>query len=142
MAARYGDAGEESQQASYEDNKLSYATAKRRLTQQYGQAATTRARLGSSSLHPPVTFREFTRESLANIGKRRLARVKRPSAAHLEPGKARLEPDPYLASGQQLPPALVRQMPTEMVGKPIEDIDPFYSDQEVGVEAGLRASAN
>lgn len=41
------------------------------------------------------------------------------------------EPDPYLASGQQLPPALVRQMPAELIGKPIEDIDPFYADKEV-----------
>ena len=41
------------------------------------------------------------------------------------------EPDPFLASGQQLPPALVRQMPPELVGKPIEDIDLYYADQEV-----------
>lgn len=38
------------------------------------------------------------------------------------------EPDPYLASGQQLPPVLARQFPPELVGKPIEDIDPFYAD--------------
>lgn len=38
------------------------------------------------------------------------------------------EPDPYLASGQQLPPVLARQFPPELVGRPIEDIDPFYAD--------------
>lgn len=46
-------------------------------------------------------------------------------------GQAQLiepEPDPYLASGQQLPPVLARQFPPELVGKPIEDIDPFYAD--------------
>ncbi|KAG9508996.1 Sodium channel protein type 10 subunit alpha, partial [Fragariocoptes setiger] len=43
------------------------------------------------------------------------------------------KPDPYLASGLQLPPAYQRQIPPELIGKPIEEIDRFYYDRETFV---------
>ena len=124
MAARYGDANENGQ-SNYDDAfRRPDDNSKGRPTRQGIQNA-------AASLHHAVTFREFTRESLANIRKRKASCAKRTSEAYLDPAKPKLEPDPYLASGQQLPPALVRQLPPELVGKPIEDIDPYYSDQKV-----------
>lgn len=84
--------------------------------------------------HHGFNFKAFTRESLSNIQKRKSSKAKRSSAAHLDPvTRQRLEPDPNLASGQQLPRAVVRQMPAELIGKPIEDIDPYYADQDVSI---------
>lgn len=82
--------------------------------------------------HHGFNFKAFTRESLVQIQKRKSSRAKKSSVAHLDPfTRQRLEPDPYLASGQQLPRAVIGQMPAELIGKPIEDIDPYYADQEV-----------
>lgn len=87
-------------------------------------------------------FKAFTRESLINIRKRKCSiasSIKSQSNANKKvssdiQANVKLkptEPDPYLASGQQLPPALIRQLPAELIGRPIEDIDPYYADQEV-----------
>lgn len=115
MATRYGDANENGDPGS------SFNQTRRRLTQHYGP----------TTAHHTYTFKAFTRESLANIQKRKTSRIRKRSSAFLDPVKPKPEPDPYLASGQQLPPALVRQLPAELIGKPIEDIDPYYEDQEV-----------
>lgn len=111
MAARYGDANEDAD----------FDCSKRRPTRLYAGA----------HLHQPINFNEFTTESLVRINKRRRSRANRNSGTYFDPVKPRPEPDPSLASGQQLAPAIVRQMPPELVGKPIEDIDPYYLDQEV-----------
>lgn len=86
--------------------------------------------------HHGFVFKAFTRDSLkpSNIRKQSVNK-KLSTGAQLDGStKAQLEPDPYLASGQQLPPALVRQFPSELFGKPIEDIDPYYADQQVNRE--------
>jgi len=81
--------------------------------------------------HHGFVFKAFTKESLANIRDRKTSRCKNISASHWDPARLKPQPDPYLASGQQLPLALIRQLPAELVGKPIEDVDPYYADQEV-----------
>lgn len=55
------------------------------------------------------------------------------SASNNPSNQSSREPDPYLASGQQLPPAIVRHLPKKLVGTPIEDIDPYYADREVSI---------
>ena len=40
-------------------------------------------------------------------------------------------PDPALEAGNSLPPRLIDEFPPEYYSKPIEDIDPFYSNQYV-----------
>ena len=40
-------------------------------------------------------------------------------------------PDPALEAGNALPPRLIDEFPPEYYSKPIEDIDPFYSNQYV-----------
>lgn len=136
MAARYGYADENGYVADTDDNQqqalyaAAAANAKRRATRTFGQANHT------------ITFRPFTRESLLNVGQRRKqsrGANKRNSSACAQTAlgaadsttKAKSEPDPYLASGQLLPPVVARQLPRELIGKPIEDLDPYYADKEV-----------
>lgn len=98
-----------------------------------------------AGLHSGLTFRKFTRETLHQIGKRRQHQAKRRSRLLSNVNQAaggpeansransHLKPDPALASGQQLPHAVMRQIPGELIGKPIEDIDPYYANQETFV---------
>lgn len=142
MAARFGYASEN---GNYDDNNDNFddqinayqQQEKRRSTrfyqqQQYHQQQR-RPTSTSSNQHHQVSFKPFTPESLVNIQRKKAQRQKKQSTAYLDPAKPKLEPDPYLASGQQLPPALVRQLPPDLIGKPIEDIDPYYADQDTFV---------
>lgn len=134
--ARYGDANLNGltgvDDVDY-NNVSGYEDTRRRFTKQYGGGL----QAIDSTVHQQFIFKEFTRESLANIQKRKLSnqqnKTKRHSVAFVDAAKQRPEPDPYLASGQQLPPSIMRQMPPELIGKPIEDIDPYYADKEVSV---------
>lgn len=119
MASRYGDANENGNQDVCDLNQG--IALRRRPTRHFG----------SATAHHQYVFKPFTQDSIKNIQTRRASRVKRQSSAFLDPSRAPLKPDPYLASGQQLPPALIRQLPVELVGQPIEDIDPYYADREV-----------
>ena len=40
-------------------------------------------------------------------------------------------PDPHLEQGKPLPPKLANIFPSELYGKPIEDLDEFYHDKYV-----------
>lgn len=132
MAARaYGDANLNDGQ----DNGSDYANYKprRRLT---------RYNLFDQTQAKHYVFKAFTRESLNEISRKsRIAssassssnknkNFQAPNNNNSKPVKS-TEPDPCLASGQQLPPALLRQLPAELVGRPIEDVDPYYADKEV-----------
>lgn len=126
-AARFGDANLNG--ADNDDARAyqQYDGTGRRLTRQFGPSAT-------DTVQQQFVFKEFTRESLVNIQKRRLSRGKRYSVANVDTAKQNLEPDPYLASGVQLPQYILRRVPPELIGKPIEDIDPYYADKEVSLQ--------
>jgi hypothetical protein len=109
-----------------------YDDLKRRQTRQYAFA-------GNDPAQQQFVFKEFTKESLANIRQRRLSKAKRISVANVESTKQKLEPDPFLASGVQLPQYILRRVPPELIGKPIEDIDPYYADKEVSAGAYICA---
>lgn len=119
MASRFGDANENGNDYCRDQDHLQ--PSKRRSTK-YSSAIPT-------ITHHGFVFKAFTKESLIEKRKNQLAKKK--SVSHLDPTRQVLEPEPYLASGQQLPPALVRQLPGELIGKPMEDIDPYYNDKEV-----------
>lgn len=132
--ARFGDANlngaENDRQAGH--NQQQYDGTARRLTRQFGPSAT------DAGQQQQFVFKEFTRESLANIQRRKLSRSKRYSVANVDATKQKPEPDPYLASGVQLPQYILRRVPPELIGKPIEDIDPYYADKEVSsCESGI-----
>ena len=142
MVTRYGDAnqnGADSDEAAFN----MYEGSNMRPSRHYSQVAGGQQRVVSGSIHQPVSFKEFTRASLATIEKRRSSKAKRASQSQAlqDTSRPEPEPDPCLASGQQLPPALARQLPVELVGKPIEDIDPFYADQEVSLGAFVSRNA-
>lgn len=119
MASRFGDANEDGHDRDVYQSKDDQQQAKRRSTK-YSSA---------NIPHHCNVFKAFTKDSL--LEKRKCQRVKKHSAPRVESTRLSSEPEPYLASGQQLPPALARQLPNDLVGKPIEDIDPFYNDKEV-----------
>lgn len=134
MTARSGDANlnglDEQQQQQRRASQLQ-DDARRRLTRQFGPTAAAAAT--DSNQQQQFVFKEFTRDSLAAIQRRKLSKVKRFSVANVDAAgaKQRLEPDPYLASGVQLPQYILRRVPPDLIGKPIEDIDPYYADKEV-----------
>lgn len=100
-----------------------------------------------------ITFQEFTAESferiehyrreeaqrLATLAARRqtlnelplkeLTNQQRMSKVELIDLKR--APDPQLAVGQTLPESLQKHFPHELIGKPIEEIDPYYSTEYV-----------
>lgn len=76
-------------------------------------------------------FKPFTRESLQNIVNRKESKTNKRTSLSYQDNKSKPKPDPYLASGLQLPPAFQRRIPPELIGKPIEDIDQFYANKEV-----------
>lgn len=121
MDTRFGDAYDNGNENFYQDQE---GQPNRRSTKFY---------TAPTVPHHGFVFKAFTRESLINIQRRKNSKSKKHSLAYLDPAKPKPEPDPYLVSGLQLPLAFIRQLPPELVGKPIEDIDPYYADQEVSV---------
>uniref|UniRef100_A0ACB8FVL8 Uncharacterized protein n=1 Tax=Sphaerodactylus townsendi TaxID=933632 RepID=A0ACB8FVL8_9SAUR len=91
--------------------------------------------LGSCSFH------RFTPESLAAIEKRIAEKIARNAKQeHREQAADEETPRPQfdLQAGKKLPD-IYGSPPSELVGEPLEDIDPYYSDHKVhaGVLAGL-----
>ena len=103
-----------------------------------------------------IVFREFTRESLQRIEIYRreaentltfqeleleplhkdeqfkaLYHTKKASVAQAEIPK--LCPNKELAAGETLPRLLQTRFPSELIGKPIEEIDPFYRSECVRI---------
>lgn len=81
------------------------------------------------------SFRRFTRESLAAIEKRMAERQTRGSATLQEsreglPEDEAPRPQLDLQASKKLPD-LYGNPPRELIGEPLEDLDPFYSTQKV-----------
>lgn len=81
------------------------------------------------------SFRRFTRESLAAIEKRMAEKQARGSAASQESREGLPEEEPPrpqldLQASKKLPD-LYGNPPRELIGEPLEDLDPFYSTQKV-----------
>jgi len=97
-------------------------------------------------------FRLFTKESMTKIERRiQEERNARQQLQHLDndggakvPGQSagndttapedRPEPNPLLAAGNKLP-AKLGDFPSELYGKPIEDVDEFYKNQYVSISS-------
>uniref|UniRef100_A0A8C6G0Z0 Sodium channel protein n=1 Tax=Moschus moschiferus TaxID=68415 RepID=A0A8C6G0Z0_MOSMO len=80
------------------------------------------------------SFRRFTRESLAAIEKRMAEKQARSSAASQEsrdglPEEEAPRPQLDLQASKKLPD-LYGNPPRELIGEPLEDLDPFYSTQK------------
>ncbi|KAF6101025.1 sodium voltage-gated channel alpha subunit 5 [Phyllostomus discolor] len=80
------------------------------------------------------TFHRFTRESLAAIEKRMAEKQARGSAASQEsrdglPEEEALRPQLDLQASKKLPD-VYGNPPRELLGEPLEDLDPFYSTQK------------
>ncbi|XP_036725737.1 sodium channel protein type 5 subunit alpha isoform X3 [Balaenoptera musculus] len=80
------------------------------------------------------SFRRFTRESLAAIEKRMAEKQARGSAASQEsrdrlPEEEAPQPQLDLQASKKLPD-LYGNPPQELIGEPLEDLDPFYSTQK------------
>ncbi|KAL2804041.1 sodium channel protein type 5 subunit alpha isoform b [Daubentonia madagascariensis] len=80
------------------------------------------------------SFRRFTRESLAAIEKRMAEKQARNSAASQEsrdglPEEEAPQPQLDLQASKKLPD-LYGNPPRELIGEPLEDLDPFYSTQK------------
>ncbi|XP_057561794.1 sodium channel protein type 5 subunit alpha isoform X5 [Hippopotamus amphibius kiboko] len=80
------------------------------------------------------SFRRFTRESLAAIEKRMAEKQARGSAASQEsrdglPEEEAPRPQLDLQASKKLPD-LYGKPPRELIGEPLEDLDPFYSTQK------------
>nr|XP_045719706.1 sodium channel protein type 5 subunit alpha isoform X9 [Mirounga angustirostris] len=80
------------------------------------------------------SFRRFTRESLAAIEKRMAEKQARGSAASQEsreglPEEEAPRPQLDLQASKKLPD-LYGNPPRELIGEPLEDLDPFYSTQK------------
>lgn len=150
MASRtYGDANENGNNDNNNGNNLiDYYDTRQQSININNRCSTTRRSTrqqlsaGNNQPHHGFVFKAFTRDSLIDIKKRKCSKATKKNSAQpafiqaqqqleQQAPKLKLEPDPYLASGQQLPPALARQLPPELIGRPIEDIDPYYADQEV-----------
>lgn len=86
----------------------------------------------------PGSFRRFTRESLAAIEKRMAEKQARGSATlqesreGLPQEEAVPRPQLDLQASKKLPD-LYGNPPRELIGEPLEDLDPFYSTQKVTV---------
>lgn len=82
----------------------------------------------------PDSFRPFVPESLAAI-ERRIAeeKAKRPRTERDSDDENGPRPNSDLEAGKSLP-FIYGDIPPHMVSTPLEDIDPFYSNQKVCVE--------
>lgn len=81
-----------------------------------------------------TNFRRFTPESLVEIEKRIAARraAKKAKDKHKEQKDHKEKPRPQLdlKACNQLP-KFYGELPAELVGEPLEDLDPFYSTHRV-----------
>jgi len=96
-----------------------------------------------------IVFREFTHESRRRIENYRQEEAERIASRQIIPegdndtrrcmsksskdetiGPKRV-PNKELTVGQTLPRVLQNKFPTELIGKPIEDIDPYYRGEYV-----------
>ncbi|NWR04443.1 SCN5A protein, partial [Paradoxornis webbianus] len=77
-------------------------------------------------------FRRFTQESLAEIKKRIAAeKIRRKNATEEKPAtEEKQRPQLDLKAFQKLP-ALYGNPPPELIGEPLEDLDPYYKDHKV-----------
>ncbi|NXM62017.1 SCN5A protein, partial [Illadopsis cleaveri] len=75
-------------------------------------------------------FRRFTQESLAEIKKRIAAEKIRQRNATEEKPEEKQRPQLDLKAFQKLP-ALYGNPPEELIGEPLEDLDPYYKDHKV-----------
>lgn len=85
----------------------------------------------------PESFRRFSRESLSAIEKRiSEEKAKKPKGEKGEKKKRNNENEPKpsrdLQEGKSLP-FLYGDIPKGMVSTPLEDLDPYYSNQRVGL---------
>lgn len=90
------------------------------------------------------SFRRFTRESLAAIEKRMAEKQARGSATSQEsreglPEEEAPRPQLDLQASKKLPD-LYGNPPRELIGEPLEDLDPFYSTQKVTATPSARSS--
>ena len=76
---------------------------------------------------------ELRRKTLNEIESKESLYPKRLSKEELD-DLSRL-PDPQLEVGQTLPKCLKKRFPKELIGKPIEEIDPYYAAEEVSSPA-------
>lgn len=76
-------------------------------------------------------FRRFTPESLAAIEKRIAAKKECNDPAPAEKPRPQLD----LQAFQKLP-ALYGNPPPELIGEPLEDLDPYYHDHKVKLSLG------
>ncbi|NXY31722.1 SCN5A protein, partial [Pomatorhinus ruficollis] len=75
-------------------------------------------------------FRRFTQESLAEIKKRIAAEKIRQKNATEQKPEEKQRPQLDLKAFQKLP-ALYGNPPQELIGEPLEDLDPYYKDHKV-----------
>ncbi|NXP36158.1 SCN5A protein, partial [Leiothrix lutea] len=75
-------------------------------------------------------FRRFTQESLAEIKKRIAAEKIRQRNATEQKPEEKQRPQLDLKAFQKLP-ALYGNPPPELIGEPLEDLDPYYKDHKV-----------
>lgn len=97
------------------------------------------ARLSLSTVVPvgPHSLRPFTEESLAAIEQRiveEAARQQRNKEMEIEEPERKPRGD--LEAGKNLP-LIYGDPPPEVIGIPLEDLDPYYSDKKVGAWEGL-----
>jgi hypothetical protein len=72
-----------------------------------------------------IVFREFTQESL-----QRIEYYRQEEDETIAPKRV---PNKELTVGQTLPRVLRNKFPTELIGKPIEEIDPYYRGENVSI---------
>ncbi|XP_078519330.1 sodium channel protein type 5 subunit alpha-like isoform X1 [Lissotriton helveticus] len=83
----------------------------------------------------PENFRRFTHESLAAIEKRiaeEQARSAKQEYREETVDEEKPRPAPDLEAGKQLP-HIYGDFPSQLIGEPLEDIDPFYNNQKTFV---------
>lgn len=84
----------------------------------------------------PDGLRRFTRESLAAL-ERRIAEEQAKSTKEAQKNTQPPKPRPDLEAGKQLP-RIFGDIPPELIGVPLEDIDPFYyKNQKVRADVDL-----
>lgn len=90
-----------------------------------------------------TNFRRFTPESLVEIEKRIAAEqaAKKAKGKHSEQKDQKEKPRPQLdlKACNQLP-KFYGELPAELVGEPLEDLDPFYSTHRVRAAGWNRCS--
>lgn len=81
-------------------------------------------------------FRKFNYESLAAIEKRIAAKKDRQKNAIDQKPEEKPRPQLDLKAFQKLP-ALYGSPPPELIGEPLEDLDPYYKDRKVRVKQNV-----